>query len=817
MMKMNKFVKENICEILAPAGSYQCMIAAFNAGADAVYVGGTMFGARAFANNFNDDELISAINYAHLHGKKLYLTVNTLLKQKEIDEQLINYLKPFYEAGLDAVIVQDIGVLNIIHSHFPDLAIHASTQMTVTGIYFAKKLKDMGVTRIVTARELSFGEIKAIYDATGLEIESVVHGALCYSYSGQCLLSSMIGGRSGNRGRCAQPCRLPYDLYYGDKKINDKNSRYILSPKDMCTLEILPEILACGVYSLKIEGRMKKPEYVASVVSIYKKYVSLIGEEKKYKISEDDINILKDIYNRGGFTDGYYNRQNSRSMMSLYKPNHYGLKVADIIGFAKKNLICKAVGDINENDILEVNLKNGKSFEVKTDKNVKRNDTFNILCSKINNSDLYEASVFRTRNNTLIDEIAEKYIDNKQSVLIEGSITIKENMPMELTISMNDGASYTAIGSVPEKATKRAATEDDVKKQILKTGGSDFKFKNLDIILDEGLFLPVSSLNELRREAIEGIENIIADKYKRTYNPLSKENVICSEHYTDIQSEEHRKTKYDCIVSNIQQLNTVLTYEFTSGQMCIDSIGLELSAFSYEKLSELADYIHKKGKLVYIALPYICRNKAIADFKATDFFTKAAYDGLIIRNYEEYYYFKDMVSDKEMIFDSSVYMFNRESIGFLKNNISENFIYTLPYELNFKELQEIEINGGRMEIYGYIPVMTSAGCVKKTFNLCDKQSDDKYYLKDRMGNKLYVVNNCKYCYNTILNPVPLYLGQDIETIKKINIKNLSIRFTIENQSEVENVLKHIEDDLRETSRENTKIDFTRGHFRRGVD
>ena len=252
-------------ELLAPAGSYEGMQAAFSAGADAVYVGGRRFGARAYAQNFEEDELLRAIDEAHLHGKSLYLTVNTLMKERELTEELYGYLRPLYEQGLDAVIVQDLGALACIRRDFPDLPVHASTQMTVTGPEGAELLKSLGVTRVVTARELSLSEIRAIYDRTGMEIESFVHGALCYCYSGQCLFSSLIGGRSGNRGRCAQPCRLPYDVK-GEGMKAAGMEQYVLSPKDICTLSLIPEIAESGVFSLKIEGRMKRPEYTACLL-----------------------------------------------------------------------------------------------------------------------------------------------------------------------------------------------------------------------------------------------------------------------------------------------------------------------------------------------------------------------------------------------------------------------------------------------------------------------------------------------------------------------------------------------------------------------
>ena len=310
--------KKQSVEVLAPGGSYESITAAVAAGADAVYTGGARFGARAYANNLDQEQLCRAIDYVHLHGRKLYLTVNTLFKEQELDE-LYDYLAPFYECGLDSVLVQDLGVLSFIRENFPDLPVHASTQMTVTGPYGAKLLKEMGVSRVVTARELSLEEIRQIHQETGMEIETFVHGALCYCYSGQCLMSSLIGGRSGNRGRCAQPCRLPYEVRRGNRLENGRNERYVLSLKDLCALDLIPDIIEAGVYSLKIEGRMKSPRYTAGVTAMYRKYVDryLRNGRKDYQVSPGDRKIISDLYDRGGFTEGYYHEHNGRDMVVL--------------------------------------------------------------------------------------------------------------------------------------------------------------------------------------------------------------------------------------------------------------------------------------------------------------------------------------------------------------------------------------------------------------------------------------------------------------------------------------------------------------------
>lgn len=310
-------------ELLAPAGSLEIFKAVIAAGADAVYVGGDLFGARAYANNFSEEELLEAIDYAHLFGRKVYLTVNTLLKNAELNRKLYDYLLPFYRRGLDAVLVQDMGVFSFIGEYFPDLPIHTSTQMTITGVEGARMLQSLGAERIVMAREVSLSEMKEIYDQTGVELEAFVHGALCYCYSGQCLLSSMLGGRSGNRGRCAQPCRLAYSVLDENHNTYEKES-FVLSLKDMCGIEELNKLWEAGVYSLKIEGRMKQAPYAAGIVSFYRKYIDRFLAQKKEKVpvEKQDMQDILALGNRCGFTDAYYSRQNGPDMVTFVKPSY---------------------------------------------------------------------------------------------------------------------------------------------------------------------------------------------------------------------------------------------------------------------------------------------------------------------------------------------------------------------------------------------------------------------------------------------------------------------------------------------------------------
>jgi len=799
---MYNYKNENVCEILAPAGTYESMVTAFNAGADAVYLGGELFGARAQAENFTEETLIEAIDYAHLRGKSVYLTVNTLLKEEEL-KKLKEYILPLYRAGLDAVIVQDTGVLKFIRDNFKDLPIHASTQMTITGANFANYLKKYNVTRIVTSRELSLKEISLIYENTKMEIESFVHGALCYSFSGQCLFSSIIGGRSGNRGRCAQPCRMPYEFIDDKKgkKINDDNTLYQLSPKDLCSINNLKEVLGAGIFSLKIEGRMKKPEYVASVVSTYKKYIDALIEKGEVKVDQADIENLKDIYNRGGFTEGFFKVHNGADIMSTYKPNHFGSKVAKIMGFDKGNLKLEFIRDVNKDDVLEINLFKNERVEVPISEDYKKGSIKTIKLDQRsfkNNTLLYENWVYRTRNNKLIKEFSEKFINEESKVMVNGYAVLKLDKEMTLTLNFKD--KYVSVsGDFPKVALNKPMNKENIYKQLNKTGNTDFVFESLDIDSSEGIFVSVSELNELRRNAFIKLREEILKPFKREiedFKPVleSKKNF-----------KESIDMEMEVLVSDKIQLEKVLLYRE------IRDISLEVSAFSYEEIFEIIKRLYSMEKRVYLALPYICRSAALNEFeKYRNIYTSDELKGVIVRNHEELIYFKEMYkdcNDKEIIADHNIYIYNNNSIEFNKEAGAD--MVTLPLELNKKELESINTFGQRAEVYGYAPLMTSAGCVKKTNNLCDKK-DGINTLLDRFKNEFKVINRCRYCYNTILNNKPLMLYSYMEDFKDFGIKKYVLRFTFETGEETEKVLKifsgQVENDL----------DFTRGHYKRGV-
>lgn len=812
------------CELLAPAGSYETMLVAFNAGADAVYVGGQKFGARAFAGNFNEEELVKAINYAHMFDKKLYLTVNTLIKEEEFS-QLYDYIKPYYEAGLDAVIIQDIGVLKFIAGNFTDLPIHCSTQMTITGEEFGKVLaENKSVTRIVTPRELNLAEIKKMYTATGLEIESFVHGALCYCYSGQCLLSSIIGARSGNRGRCAQPCRLTFSN--AEQKVDNK---HLLSPKDLCTLEILPEIIEAGVYSLKIEGRMKKPEYVASVVAIYRKYIDryLKNGKKNYKVIQEDIDTLKDIYNRGGFTDGFYKRQNGSEMMTINRPNHCGVKVGNVLDINQNIIKIQTVMDIKKGDILEID----SDTEFFAPYDIRKGEIFDYkFKQKIRFGNVKE--VIRTRNEALINTLLNNYMYDEKGKIrllkrrVNIDITILKDKNIEAAMWDNI-FSVTTNGNVPLEAKNKPITKDFVVKQLGKLGETCFAADSINVQLDEGLFVTVSELNEIRRSLVELFTEEIKETYRRYVdNRVNKDNGLNIADSLNKDNSLNTNIAYKTIEKSYSDFSnniTVLVSDMKQFETVIsiyrgNRIYLEYAQFSLEEIASAVKMGNEKNVEVFIALPYILRANAKAMLeKEIDTLREIEPSGYLFRNLESFFYLKNKgINIKKVIFDSNIYAFNNETIKYYKSIGAD--IITASYETNGNEFKLLDRSFMEINVYGYFPVMLTAGCVRKTMNKCLKtllSADETCKLKskdttivDRKSSSFTVRTVCRYCYNIIYNSVPIGLFQNIDELEALGFCGYRISFTTESPEEIENILLNYK---------NLKSNYTKGHFKRGVE
>lgn len=798
-------------EILAPAGSMECLKAAIAAGADAVYTGGALFGARAYAHNLTEEELLEAIDYVHLHGRRLYLTVNTLIKDREMEKQMYDYLLPYYRQGLDAVIVQDIGLFRFIRKHFPDLPIHASTQMTLTGVDGAKFLEKEGAQRIVTSRELSMAEVKKIADETELEIESFVHGALCYCYSGQCLFSSFIGGRSGNRGQCAQPCRLLY------RTPEAKRPQYLLSLKDICTLELIPEMIESGIYSFKIEGRMKKPEYAAAVAFQYRKYADLYlkyyeecpAEEdpaayamKKYRVREEDRQMLLDLYNRGGFHTGYYHTQNGREMISLNRPNHAGVPAVKVLAKKGRNVTAKALTDLYPQDIIELPMRKGREkADNYTCKDAVRKG-MNVQIPVFADTPFKRDEIWmRTRNSTLIDTLREEFVNGKIKERICGTFRLYPQEKATLTVKCRD-AEITVAGEKAQEALSQPMSRERIEKQLRKTGNTEFEFSFLKAEIGEKVFLPMQSLNELRREALETLEKVICEKYRRSGEVKDPE-----EDKTELSMEEEVLSGWTASVRTAEQMEVILEEE------AIGRIYADCTMFPriWEKDSyvEWITKVHAAGKEIYLVMPYIFRERTRKQYEAAyNRIFGAGWDGILIANYESFAFLKEHGYTGRIMTDYNLYEFNQESRKFWKEK--GVFEFTAPVELTERELQDLRIKDGEVIVYGYLPMMISAGCIQKTTRGCLKKSGQTT-ITDRYRNPFVVKNECDYCYNILYNYVPLYLGDRMEEVYQIGPGRIRLMFTTERQQEVRQILSAYFE-----GKELPEGTYTRGHWKRGI-
>ena len=740
---MNRLNRQNqTFELLAPAGSFEIFRAVIEAGADAVYVGGDRFGARAYAGNFSEEELLEALDYAHLRGKKVYLTVNTLLKNDEM-EQLYDYLLPYYEKGLDAVLVQDFGVLSFIHRYFPLLPIHTSTQMTITGSKGVSFLQQYGVSRVVMPRELSLGEMKRIHEETGAELEAFVHGALCYCYSGQCLFSSMLGGRSGNRGRCAQPCRLPYEVLDESKKTL-KNSSYVLSMKDLCGLSDLQELYEAGVYSLKIEGRMKQASYAAGVVSFYRKYIDLFqaAGNKNPGVSDTDMKSVKSLGCRMDFTDGYYRKQNGRDMITFEKPGYE---------------------------------KTQPSLEQK---------------------------------------ITGRYVEHQTKIKAEGEVFLYRGRPAEYQVS-SGGCRVLVTGSEVMEAKNKPLTAEDVKARMEKTGDTPFAMTQMQVHLDEHSFLPNGALNQFRRDALEQLKSELLTPYYRDRNETECPGPRQKIRHT-WEKHDVRTLTASCLVENREQLLEVLTFGF------IREVYLELAAYLPEtglaRLREDVHAIHDAGKRVFLALPRIYRKPAEKLMgEMASLIKDLPVCGFLVRSYEEFSLVENMESDYEIVTDHNLYTYNDGAAwAFMQRGADR---CTVPLELNRREIAGRDNRGAQMVVYGYEPLMISAGCVHANTASCDK-TPGLCYLKDRYMAQFPVKNYCSCCYNVIFNSLPLVLFSALEELQRYHISHVRLDFTIENKDRVHEILKIFReflDNRRNAYPDSWKNHYTNGHYKRGVE
>ncbi|MDE6389185.1 MAG: U32 family peptidase [Lachnospiraceae bacterium] len=746
-------------ELLAPAGNYEAFLGAVNAGADAVYLGGNKFGARAYADNFSEEEICHAIHTAHFMGRKIYLTVNTLVKEHEFTE-LYDYLLPLYEAGLDGVIVQDIGVLCYIREHFKGLSLHASTQMTLTGAGGASILKEQGVERIVPARELSLAEVCSIKEKTGLEIECFIHGAMCYCYSGQCLFSSILGGRSGNRGRCAQPCRLPYQIYEGAEKI--KSADYPLSLKDMCTISYIPQLIEAGIDSFKIEGRMKKPEYAAGVTAIYRKYIDLYEMKgtDAYHVEEGDIRKLQSLYIRSELQNGYYERHNGREMITLHKPSYAGSDK-----FLLEQIRADYVREPDKPSVkMQVELKVGEPI---------------YLC--------------------VTGESVDTVYKDKSDI------------------------SVTVYGNIVEQAQKMPLQQEKIRKQMLKTGNSCVTVSACDIVMDDKVFLPVSALNDLRRKGIEAYEQQYIMRRGLTAHRQHSERQV-GQTTESIRHDAGSLNATDIFISTYSQLtesvNNICRRIYIDSDLYLmqyEKIAACMEENTHIEYYLALPYVLRARDENYL---HVLKNRVLNHTAVRGFLVRNLEEFSYVRTFGEGY---ALVPDAGLYcYNAETIRFwahycDEYTLPYELNRKEAEKLAGLAGAIGMSTSM-IVYSRIPMMISANCIKKTAGRCMPKSSFKRKKGTgaeqtlmlDERtvMYLKDRYGTDFPVEINCNHCYNIIYNSVPYSLHLQPDEVNKIGADIRRYDFTTETAEECRQIL------------EGGRFPYdayTTGHLKRGVE
>lgn len=777
-------MKKSKYEILAPAGDMNALRAAVSAGANAVYLGYDEFSARAKAKNFNKKELEEAVKFAHLRNVKIYVTFNILIADFEI-KRAMESIKMLHDIGVDALILQDIGIADRIRKDFPDFELHASTQMAVNNFYGAAFLKEMGFSRVVLARETPFFEVEKIKELD-IDIETFIHGALCVCYSGECLMSSMIGGKSGNRGECAQACRRSYEILDFHK---NKIARrlYYISPKDLNTLDDVAKVINAGGYSLKIEGRMKNPEYVYTLVSSYKKAL-----EGKLKI--EDKENTEQVFNRG-FTKGFFNGDFGNNFISSDRPDNRGVEIGKVISISKNFAKVVFSVDVFEGDGLEFESNKGR-FGFKVREFYKFGEEVNLVLHKMPTEG---SKINRTYSKKLYEKVDDK-IEN---------YNFKRNLDLDLNINIGENPKINGktegfetnyeLDKKVEVAKKSGLSREKVLENISKTGDSIFEVRSVDLNLDEGAFLPISAINEMRREVVKKLENKILEKsINRVLNPY---NFVEGSNRAKIKSKDSKIKVFfnkfeDLDKTNLSNIDEIIIRakdleKFKKKYKREVSIYLD-KFYSYRELENLRNYI-LKDKVV---------------------------EGVWINNLSEYYIFKD--EDVKINADIGLNIFNSNSAEFFYN-LGLNSI-TISPELNSRQIQEIVKNNSvdfNLISYGRVPVMTMKHCPYSVVKNCVDEGNcpsckyKNYLLRDEKNVDFEVLR--QNTFTEIFNSYPILLDEYVNRLKKnnVNLLILADEFTDEvinlyknyNDKDFENIKKKIE---------NKYGQVTKGHINRGI-
>lgn len=839
-----KGMKEMI-ELLAPVGSYEALVAAVESGANAVYLAGKMFGARASAPNFNDEELASAVRFAHLRNVLVYVTVNTLIDNIEIPG-LASYLQYLYKIGVDAIIVQDIGAFKIARHVIPKMSTHASTQMTVHNLEGVQFLAEIGFNRVVVSRELSMDDLNHICKNANTEIEAFVHGALCISYSGQCLMSSMIGGRSGNRGRCAQPCRLPYTLVdeFSNNVLKEAEAgEYLLSPRDLNTLELMPELIRSGITSFKIEGRMKRPEYVAVAVDTYRRAIDVcLNNPDVYVVAEKEQKDLAQIFNRD-FTTAYIKTNHGRNMMSDRRPNNRGVRIGRVCDYQhqQRSATIKLDEPLYINDIIDFWIKVGGRVSV-TVSSMKVNDE--VVTSAPAGAEVtigvqapvrINDRVFKVFDAGLMERARAFFTEPNavKRVPIDISVSVSEGQPMEIRLQDADGFQGHAITSfVTQKAIKRPLTPEIIAKQVERLGSTIFSVNTLECNINGEVMVPISEINDLRRRGVEDLEKARLAPFKREYVPAKK--YVVRDFISPNMKLDKSGTTQPLLVVNVDTLDKVkVCLQQGADIIMFGGESFNHKVINYDMYSQAVAMVRDQGKNIIINTPRIVKQWQMEGLKnELTLFQELQPDAIGISNLGVLHIAK-LLTNLPIHGDYPLNIYNDVSVAFLvEQGISS---VTISPELNFSQIEELSGNQHvalECLAHGYVTLMVSEYCTVGSYlghlhtGKCNQAClNGEYWLKDRKDEKFPVVTD-QFCRMHILNAKELSMLPHILKFGEMGINRIRIegkKSTTAHLAKMTKLYKEIleqrehhpllvQDKIRTVEHE----DITRGHYFRGV-
>lgn len=811
----------NKIELLAPVGTKEALVAAVFNGADAVYLAGKSFGARKFAANFDRDDLIEAVKFCHRHGVSVFVTVNTLVADFEL-EQLDDYIDFLYKADVDALIVQDFGVLGRIKDRYPDFEIHASTQMTAHSTEDIHFLKSQGVSRVVLPREMNVLEIESIRENTDLDFECFVHGALCVSYSGQCLMSSMIGGRSGNRGSCAQSCRQAYTLVDIDEERTQehKSGKYLLSPKDLRALEEVPALIKAGVNAFKIEGRMKRPEYAAVVVKAYREAIDAAQDGRDFDLDRWK-KATADIFTRG-FTKGHLFSGDANDRMNPFWPGNNGVKVASVKKYDKdrKRMTIHIEESLHVGDEIQIRRGNtsvgarvefieigrARVKEAQAGQDIVMNMQYPVKAGEV---------IYRTVNDALLKEARQSYARQVQRVAITMEMQIKKNQPMILTLIDDEGKRVSVKGEVPEAAMNRPLDKDRVEKQVLKLGDSPYECEALSLELDDGLALPMKHINALRREAVEALDEERSVRYKHRQDVTPKSCDLLEGTDEQMEEESHAFPMFRVQVRTVDQLRAAL-------DTGVDGVMVSTLEMLDTALEETKD----------VGCPLIfAPGRIVRDFEY-DMFTEnletiRQSSGIWAGTYGMLEWAKKHEIPVLGV-DQGLNIFNSYAVKMHKDQAG---VMTLSPEMTMYQMKNLKRQKAELEalVYGRQTVMVTEYCPVSAVlanghvdcGLCEKMN---YGLQDKKGAIFPVLRATKTCRTEILNSKILFVPEELETLYDNGVHHYRMVFTLEDRQDTETEIllfkRTMDHELTEEDEEarNRFVSkgLTRGHYYRGV-